>query len=43
MGGLLMDLHELLGWEVDVVTVRGLKVRIRECVVREAVRYEESS
>jgi len=37
MGGLLMDLRELLGREVDVVTVRGLKQRIRERVVREAV------
>jgi predicted nucleotidyltransferase len=38
MGGLLMDLQELLGREVDVVTERGLKPRIRERVLRQAVR-----
>ena len=38
MGGLLMDLQELLGRGVDVVTERGLKPRIRERVLREAVR-----
>lgn len=37
MGGLLMDLRELLGRSVDVVSVRGLKPRIRERVLREAV------
>ena len=37
MGGLLMDLRELLGHDVDVVTERGLKERIRERVLREAV------
>ncbi len=37
MGGLLMDLRELLGCEVDVITERGLKARIRERVLREAV------
>ncbi len=37
MGGLLMDLRELLGRNVDVVSVRGLKPRIRERVLREAV------
>ena len=37
MGGLLMDLRELFGREVDVVSVRGLKPRIRERVLREAV------
>jgi hypothetical protein len=37
MGGLLMDLRELLGRDVDVVTERGLKERIRERVLREAV------
>ncbi len=37
MGGLLMDLQELLGREVDVVTDRGLHKRIRERVLREAV------
>jgi predicted nucleotidyltransferase len=37
MGGLLMDLRELLGRDVDVVTERGLKQRIRERVLREAI------
>jgi uncharacterized protein len=37
MGGLLMDLRELLGREVDVMTERGLKPRIRERVLQEAV------
>ena len=30
MGGLLMDLRDLLGLPVDVVTEQGLKPRIRE-------------
>lgn len=37
MGGLLMDLQVLLGRHVDVVTERGLKSRIRERVIREAI------
>ena len=37
LGGLLMDLQELLGSNVDVVTERGLKPRIRERVLKEAV------
>lgn len=37
MGGLLMELRALLGREVDVVTERGLKARIRERVLREAL------
>lgn len=37
LGGLQMDLESLLGRRVDVVTVRGLKARIRERVLREAV------
>jgi uncharacterized protein with HEPN domain/predicted nucleotidyltransferase len=36
LGGLLMDLRALLGWEVDVVTERGLKPRIRDRVLKEA-------
>ena len=36
MGGLLMDLRELLHREVDVVTENGLKPRMRERVLREA-------
>jgi predicted nucleotidyltransferase len=37
MGGLLMDLRELLGRDVDVITERGLKPRIRARVLKEAV------
>jgi hypothetical protein len=37
LGGLLMDLRDLLGQNVDVVTERGLKPRIRERVLNEAV------
>jgi predicted nucleotidyltransferase len=37
LGGLLMDLQELLGRQVDVVTEKGLKTRIRDRVLREAV------
>ncbi len=36
-GGLVMDLQELLGRPVDVVTEKGLRARIRERVLREAV------
>lgn len=35
--GLLMDLKSLLGCKVDVVTVKGLRERIRERVLKEAV------
>ena len=37
LGGLLMDLQELLGHNVDVVTERGLRERIRERVLKEAI------
>ncbi|HXH08951.1 MAG TPA: nucleotidyltransferase family protein [Alphaproteobacteria bacterium] len=37
LGGLLMDLRSLLGQNVDVVTERGLKPRIRDRVLGEAV------
>jgi len=37
MGGLLMDLEKLLGCKVDLATERGLKPRIRDRVLREAV------
>jgi uncharacterized protein len=37
LGGLQMDLESLLGRRVDVVTARGLKARVRERVLREAV------
>lgn len=36
MGGLLMDLQDLLGREVDVVTEKGLRDRIRPQVLAEA-------
>jgi uncharacterized protein len=37
LGGLLMDLQPLLGRPVDVVTEKGLKSRIRNRVLDEAV------
>jgi len=37
LGGLQMELESLLGCRVDVVTVRGLKARIRDRVLREAM------
>ena len=37
LGGLLMDLEQLLNTKVDVVTERGLKERIRERVLNEAI------
>lgn len=37
LGGLLMDLQDLLGQRVDVVTEKGLRERIRSRVLREAV------
>lgn len=37
MGGLLMDLRELLGTSVDLVTETNLKQRIRERVLQEAI------
>lgn len=36
-GGLVMDLQELLQRQVDVVTEKGLRARIRDRVLREAV------
>lgn len=36
LGGLVMDLQDLLGREVDVVTERGLRDRLRERVLQEA-------
>ncbi len=35
MGGLLMDLQELLGRRVDVVSERGLRERIRDRVLHD--------
>jgi predicted nucleotidyltransferase len=37
LGGLLMDLTELLGADVDVVTEASLKPRVRNRVLAEAV------
>jgi uncharacterized protein len=37
LGGLLMDLQTFLGRPVDVVTEKGLRPRIRERVLREAI------
>ncbi len=37
LSGLLIDLEDLLGCNVDVVTEKGLRDRIRERVLREAV------
>ena len=37
LGGLLMELEKLLNTKVDIVTERGLKERIRERVLNEAV------
>jgi predicted nucleotidyltransferase len=37
LGGLLMDLKKLLGVEVDIATEKGLRPRIRDRVLREAV------
>ena len=36
LGGLLMDVQDLLGRKVDVVTERGLHPALREQVLREA-------
>jgi predicted nucleotidyltransferase len=37
LGGFLMDLQELLNHKVDVVTERGLRARIRDRALKEAV------
>ncbi|MDW8233024.1 MAG: nucleotidyltransferase family protein [Roseiflexaceae bacterium] len=37
LGGLQYDLERLLGCRVDVVTEQGLKMRLREEALREAV------
>ena len=37
MGGLLMDLQDLLGCDVDIVTENGLRPRVRDRVLNEAV------
>ena len=43
LGGLLIELQELLGCRVDVVTELGLRPRIRERVLREAVSLRETT
>lgn len=37
LGGLLMELQELLDCQVDIVTEKGLRTRIRDRVLKEAV------
>ncbi len=37
MGGLLMELQELLGCRVDIITEKGLRPRIRQQVLAEAI------
>jgi len=37
LGGFLVELQQLLGCKVDVVTVNGLRPRIRQRVLEEAV------
>lgn len=37
LGGLVMDLKDVIGRDVDVVTERGLDPRIRDRVLKEAV------
>ncbi len=37
LGGLQIDLEHLLGGKVDVVSSRGLRERVRECILRDAV------
>jgi len=37
MGGLLMDLQDMLGYDVDIVTERGLRERMRDRVLKDAV------
>jgi uncharacterized protein len=37
LGGLLMELQDLLNCQVDVVTEKGLRQRIRERVLSEAI------
>ncbi|HIK40842.1 nucleotidyltransferase family protein [Thermoleptolyngbya oregonensis NK1-22] len=37
LGGLLMELQDLLNCSVDVVTVKGLRPRIRDRILSEAI------
>ena len=43
LGGLLMELQDLLGCQVDIVTEKGLRPRIRDRVLSEAFCYERRS
>ncbi|MCD4844485.1 MAG: nucleotidyltransferase family protein [Methanosarcinales archaeon] len=38
LGGMLMDLQDLLACKVDVVTEKGLRARIRDSVLKEAIQ-----
>jgi len=37
LGGLILDLEDLLGWSVDVVTLEELRPRMRDRVAADAV------
>ena len=37
MGGLLMDLQDMLGHDVDLVTEHGLRERMRDSVLKDAI------
>lgn len=37
LGGLIVDLEDLLGWSVDVVTLEELRPRMRDRVISDAV------
>ena len=37
LGGLLIDLQDLLGRKVDVATEKGLRERVRERILKQAV------
>ena len=42
LGGLLVDLQELLARNVDVITERGLRDRIRDLVLQAALRLQRA-
>lgn len=43
LGGLLMDLQDLFGCDVDVVTEKGLRARIRDNILRDAIPLCETT
>jgi len=43
LGGFLYELREMLGCDVDVVTEKTLKARIRQRVIKEAVSLRETA